>query len=67
MRLNWKPVNPDSRLPGYLQNHTKENMIWQLKLCGVFLIVMIVSDKIQVMRENKARKARLAAMKNPIK
>lgn len=61
MRIAWKPVNPDSRLPGYLQNHTKENMIWQLKLTGLMIAGIWIWEYVSEKREAKARKARIAA------
>jgi hypothetical protein len=66
MKLNWKPVNPDSRLPGYLQNHTKENAIWQLKLTAVFIAGMWIYDYVQTKREDKARARRLRSIPTPV-
>lgn len=33
----FRPVNPDSRMPSWLQAHTKENFIWQTAM-AVLLI-----------------------------
>jgi hypothetical protein len=52
----FKPANPDLRRPAYLQAHTKENMIWQLKLSGLLLIGFILADKVSELREKKRRK-----------
>lgn len=63
--IKWKPVNPDRRLPGYLQAHTKENLVWQLKLTAVFLVVMIAVDKIQEKRRLKRLLANMKTTPNP--
>lgn len=34
----------NSRTPSYLHPHTKENILWQLKLLGVFLVAMAAKD-----------------------
>lgn len=40
----FKPVNPNSRIPAFLQNGTKNNIIFQLTLSVVLLGGMILKD-----------------------
>lgn len=39
-RIKFRPADPARRIPVYLQNKTKENFIWQLKLTGVMFIAL---------------------------
>jgi hypothetical protein len=59
----FKDADPTRRTPVYLQSHTKENMIWQFKLLGVFLVVMTAWDRYN---EYKDRKALENLNKNPL-
>lgn len=34
----------NSRTPSYLHPHTKDNLVWQLKLTGVLLAGMVAKD-----------------------
>lgn len=65
--FKWKPVNPDSRLPGYLQNHTKENMIWQFKLLGVLFIGIWIYSYIEERREKRKHAAWKKTQPTPVK
>lgn len=38
MRPMFRAADPSRRLPVWLQNGTKENVIWQIKLAGVYLV-----------------------------
>jgi hypothetical protein len=49
----FRPVNPDSRLPSYLQNSTKENVAAQLAVVAVFIAGMWIKDAYE---EKKLRK-----------
>jgi hypothetical protein len=49
----FKPADATRRVPTYLQAHTKENFIWQLKLSAVLIAGMIVRDRLE---ERKWRK-----------
>jgi hypothetical protein len=40
----FKPVNPDSRFPAFLQNGTKNNIIFQLTLTVVLIGGMTLKD-----------------------
>lgn len=40
----FKPVNPNSRIPAFLQNGTKNNIIFQLALTAVIVGGMILKD-----------------------
>lgn len=33
----FRPANPDSRMPSWLQAHTKENLIWQIAMAALFV------------------------------
>lgn len=37
----FKPADPSKRRPAYLQSHTKENAIWQLKLLPLALALVM--------------------------
>lgn len=41
----FKPADPTRRMPSWLQNHTKENFIWQLAMTAVVLGGFAVKDK----------------------
>lgn len=46
MRLNpFNQADPSSRLPGYLQNGTTENIVWQFKLLAVFMVGTFVWEE----------------------
>lgn len=49
----FKPADPSRRVPTYLQAHTKENFIWQLKMTVLLIVGMQVKDRIE---ERKWRK-----------
>lgn len=49
----FKHADPTRRMPTYLQAHTVENLVWQLKLTGVLLVGIIVYETIQERREQK--------------
>lgn len=38
--FKFKTADPTRRIPTYLQAHTKENLIWQLKLTAVLMVAM---------------------------
>jgi hypothetical protein len=50
----FQPVNPDSRLPSYLQNSTKENVAAQLAVVALFIGGIWVKDAIETKRFKKA-------------
>jgi len=52
----FKAADPTRRLPVYLQNGTKENIIWQFKLLGVYLLGAYTWDKYSIWRDNRRRK-----------
>lgn len=35
LHMNFKTADPSRRVPTYLQAHTKENLVWQLKLTAL--------------------------------
>lgn len=37
MRLAFKTADPSRRIPVWLQNGTKENLVWQLKLTALYV------------------------------
>lgn len=43
----FRKADPSKRMPVWLQNGTKENLIWQLKLAVVFTVGMYAYDYIQ--------------------
>lgn len=49
MRI-FKPADTSRRLPTYLQAHTKENFIWQLKMAVLFIVAREVKEKIEERR-----------------
>lgn len=40
----FRPANPSSRRPAWLQNGTKENVIWQLKLAVLYIAGISLKD-----------------------
>lgn len=60
----FRPVNTNSRFPAWLQNGTKANTIWQLKMALGLTAFMIARDEIKFRMEQKNRKAFLAKFQN---
>ena len=60
--FKFKEADPTRRTPVYLQNHTKENFVWQLKLTGVLLIGMWGYDYAKTKWEDRQRRLN----KNPL-
>lgn len=42
--FKFKEADTTRRTPVYLQNHIKENFVWQLKLTGVMLVGLWVYE-----------------------
>lgn len=38
MRIQFRHADPSSRIPPFLQARTIENVTWQLKLLGIFIV-----------------------------
>lgn len=59
--FKFKPANPDSRLPSFLQAHTKENIIFQLSAMVILMLAMGLKDEYDMRQMEK----RLAYSNNP--
>ena len=46
-RIKFRTADPARRLPVYLQNGTKENLIWQLKLTALWFLGTYIWSKYQ--------------------
>lgn len=42
--FKFKTADPTRRIPTYLQAHTKENMVWQLKLTALFFVYIGLAE-----------------------
>lgn len=51
--FKFKVADPTRRMPVYLQAHTKENLVWQLKLTAVIVGALFVKG---VLDERRAKK-----------
>lgn len=54
--FEFKEADPTRRTPVYLQNHTKENFVWQLKLTGVMLVGLWVYEYADTKLEDRQRR-----------
>ena len=54
--LNWKTADPSRRIPVYLQAHTKENFIWQLKMTVVVTAGLMAYTYIEDEIEERKRR-----------
>ena len=46
----FKPADPTRRTPVWLQNGTRENIVWQLKVTGLVLLYFWAKDKLDERR-----------------
>ena len=54
--FKFKEADPTRRTPVYLQNHTKENFVWQLQLGVVMLVGLWVSAYSETKWEDRQRR-----------
>jgi hypothetical protein len=55
--MQFRHADPTRRIPTYLQAHTVENLVWQLKLTAVLIAGYVVYETVKDRRNQKKLEA----------